>query len=148
MLNTPAICIATRPTARRNRRSQPTPRRFSSTARLADRANSLPDAGDDAPIERLPYTLRVPFHDLEHALRALASQAGVSFKSVLHAAHLTALSRLTDLGVMLRDLQTGLVDFHAMMNDRVVLLCWRRGEESIMHWHSVESGFAGRQPIL
>jgi hypothetical protein len=57
------------------------------------------------------------------------------------------LTRITDLGVEIRDLETGLVDFYSMRDGRVVFLCWKRGEDRITHWHTVESGFAGRQPI-
>ena len=57
------------------------------------------------------------------------------------------LTRLTDLGVVLRDLDQGLVDFHSLRNGRVVFLCWKRGEETIGFWHTVESGFTGRRPL-
>jgi hypothetical protein len=55
--------------------------------------------------------------------------------------------RLTQAGLLLRDLQTGLIDFHAMRKGRVVFLCWRLGEEAIGYWHEIDSGFAGRRPI-
>ncbi len=57
------------------------------------------------------------------------------------------LSRLTDMGIVLRDLESGLVDFHTLRDGRIVFLCWRRGEDAITHWHDIESGFAGREPI-
>jgi hypothetical protein len=41
----------------------------------------------------------------------------------------------------------GLVDFPAMMDGRVVFLCWRLGEPEVLHWHELEAGFAGRQPL-
>jgi hypothetical protein len=43
--------------------------------------------------------------------------------------------------------QQGLVDFRSVRNGEEVYLCWRQGEERISHWHTLESGFAGRQPI-
>lgn len=43
--------------------------------------------------------------------------------------------------------EEGLVDFHSMRDDRLVLLCWRYGEERITHWHEVDAGYAGRRPI-
>lgn len=55
--------------------------------------------------------------------------------------------RLAQSGVLLRDLQTGLVDFHALREGRLVFLCWRLGEEAIGYWHEIDSGFAGRRPI-
>jgi hypothetical protein len=42
----------------------------------------------------------------------------------------------------------GLVDFRSRLEDRVVYLCWRYGEERVGFWHDLESGFAGRQPLV
>ena len=55
--------------------------------------------------------------------------------------------RLAQSGVLLRDLQTGLVDFHALRDRRLVFLCWCLGEEAIGYWHEIDSGLAGRRPI-
>ena len=53
-----------------------------------------------------------------------------------------------DLGVELKDYESGLIDFPSLRSDRVVLLCWKLGEgEEIEWWHEVEAGFAGRQRI-
>jgi hypothetical protein len=54
---------------------------------------------------------------------------------------------LEDLGIELKDPNLGLVDFPAMLDGRLVCLCWKLGEESITHWHEVNAGFAGRQPV-
>ena len=51
------------------------------------------------------------------------------------------------IGVQVKDLETGLLDFPCRLDDQVVLLCWRMGEPSIEHWHTVEAGFQGRQPV-
>ena len=59
----------------------------------------------------------------------------------------TLVHRIKDLGVEIKDLTTGLLDFPAMRRGRVVYLCWKHGEGEIAFWHEVESGFAGRQPI-
>jgi hypothetical protein len=50
-------------------------------------------------------------------------------------------------GCIVRDLELGLVDFYTMAHDRVVCLCWRRGEPRIEHWHPVDVGFSGRRPL-
>ena len=50
-------------------------------------------------------------------------------------------------GIEVKDIATGLVDFPSLMNGRVVFLCWRMDEASITHWHELETGFTGRQPI-
>ena len=42
----------------------------------------------------------------------------------------------------------GLVDFPSMMDDRLVYLCWKYGEPEVLHWHEVDAGFAGRQPLV
>lgn len=51
------------------------------------------------------------------------------------------------LGVEVKDLDTGLIDFPALHRGRVVYLCWRLGEERIAYWHEISTGFAGRRPI-
>ena len=57
------------------------------------------------------------------------------------------ISELDGLGVELKGIDEGLVDFPSEREGRVVLLCWRQGEETIAWWHEVETGFAGRQPL-
>ncbi|MGH7162065.1 MAG: DUF2203 domain-containing protein [Planctomycetota bacterium] len=54
---------------------------------------------------------------------------------------------LLGIGVVLKDYETGLVDFPAELNGRPILLCWKLGEESVGHWHETDTGFAGRRPI-
>ena len=51
------------------------------------------------------------------------------------------------IGVQVKDLDTGLLDFPCRIDDQVVLLCWRMGESAIEHWHTMEAGFQGRQPV-
>jgi len=58
-----------------------------------------------------------------------------------------ALARLQEAEVVLRDLDRGLVDFPAIRDDREVYLCWLEGEDEIRHWHDLEAGFAGREPL-
>jgi len=50
-------------------------------------------------------------------------------------------------GVMVKDLDRGLVDFYSLMGDRLVFLCWQVTEIDVSHWHSLEEGFSGRQQI-
>ncbi len=57
------------------------------------------------------------------------------------------LAEIDAIGVQVKDLETGLLDFPFRLEDEVVLLCWRMGEPAIEHWHTVESGFQGRQPV-
>lgn len=57
------------------------------------------------------------------------------------------LLELDQLGVQLKDLDTGLVDFYSRRNGEVVFLCWKEGEEKVGHWHSLEGGFRNRKPV-
>lgn len=50
-------------------------------------------------------------------------------------------------GCMVKDIARGLVDFYALSGDRLIFLCWHLGEGAVEHWHTLESGFAGRQPL-
>jgi hypothetical protein len=54
---------------------------------------------------------------------------------------------LAALGVQVKDLDSGLLDFPAVRNGEPVLLCWRVGEDHVGYWHGLEDGFAGRRPI-
>jgi hypothetical protein len=55
--------------------------------------------------------------------------------------------KLERLGVLVKDLDRGLVDFPALRGDEEVLLCWEVGEDEIAYWHGVDEGFAGRKPL-
>lgn len=57
------------------------------------------------------------------------------------------LEQFQELGVEIKAAD-GLVDFHALKGGRPVYLCWRYGEQAVTHWHELEGGFAGRQPIV
>ena len=50
-------------------------------------------------------------------------------------------------GAILRDINTGLVDFPAFREDREIFLCWRQDESSVSYWHEVDGGFSGRKLI-
>jgi hypothetical protein len=56
-------------------------------------------------------------------------------------------SALSDLGVVVKDASSGLVDFPSERDGETVLLCWQLGEERVAFWHGTDDGFAGRQPI-
>lgn len=58
-----------------------------------------------------------------------------------------ALAEIDSIGVQVKDLEIGLLDFPCEVEGRIVLLCWKMGEQSITHWHSPEEGFAGRKLI-
>jgi hypothetical protein len=58
-----------------------------------------------------------------------------------------ALDEIDSIGVQVKDIETGLLDFPCEMNGETVLLCWKMGESRIDFWHTLEAGFRGRQPI-
>ena len=57
------------------------------------------------------------------------------------------IEELTGLGVQIKDLDSGLVDFPSYRDGEEILLCWQLGEDEIAWWHTVDGGFAGRQPL-
>ena len=54
---------------------------------------------------------------------------------------------LGELGVQVKDVDEGLVDFPALRRGETVLLCWKLGEDEIGYWHGLEDGYAGRRPL-
>ncbi|HKW75631.1 MAG TPA: DUF2203 domain-containing protein [Terriglobales bacterium] len=58
-----------------------------------------------------------------------------------------AAAEISAIGVQVKDLDIGLLDFPCRVEVEIVLLCWKYGEEGITHWHGLEEGFAGRKPI-
>ena len=50
-------------------------------------------------------------------------------------------------GPVVKDIDRGLVDFYALSGDRLVFLCWKLGESEVGHWHTLDGGFASRQPL-
>ncbi len=50
-------------------------------------------------------------------------------------------------GVLLKDLERGLVDFYTVSGDRLIFLCWQLSEPEVGHWHTLEGGFSGRLPL-
>ena len=58
-----------------------------------------------------------------------------------------AVAQIDKLGITLRDIERGLIDFPALTGGRQVWLCWQLGEDEIQYWHDIETGFAGREPL-
>ena len=58
-----------------------------------------------------------------------------------------ALAEIDSIGVQVKDLDIGLLDFPCQVDGQTILLCWKLGEKAITHWHGVQEGFAGRKPI-
>jgi hypothetical protein len=57
------------------------------------------------------------------------------------------LGEIEAVGCLFKGFDAGLVDFYTLREDRLVFLCWRVDEEHITHWHEIEAGYSGRQPV-
>lgn len=69
-------------------------------------------------------------------------QVGVAFLEVRRL-----LEMLEQSGIVLRDIDRGLLDFPAMLDEREVYLCWELGEDDVGYWHDLEAGYGGREPL-
>lgn len=54
---------------------------------------------------------------------------------------------LAERGIVLRDIDRGLVDFPALIGGREVYLCWELGEDEVAYWHELDAGYGGREPL-
>ena len=87
---------------------------------------------------------------LEPILRAAGANGGgrVGCEYGVEAYKLyLAIERIRELGVVLKDLDVGLLDFPHERGGRVVFLCWHPPEERVEYWHDLDAGYAGRQPL-
>jgi hypothetical protein len=69
-------------------------------------------------------------------------QVGVAFLEVRRL-----LETIERSGIVLRDIDRGLVDFPALSEDREIYLCWELGEDEVAYWHELEGGYGGREPL-
>ena len=69
-------------------------------------------------------------------------QVGIAFLEVRRL-----LETLEEAGLVLRDIDRGLIDFPALIDGREVYLCWELGEDEVGHWHDLEGGYGGREPL-
>jgi hypothetical protein len=120
--------------------------------------NALPEV---RPVAERLVAVRARMRELEQAQGALVTAIGGNgggyAASDLNAAQtelggladavLACVEKLEELGVVLKDLDLGLLDFPSERDGEEVLLCWRVGEDSVAFWHGLADGFAGRKPI-
>jgi hypothetical protein len=69
-------------------------------------------------------------------------QVGVAFLEVRRL-----LETIEQSGIVLRDIDRGLVDFPALLEDREIYLCWELGEDDVGYWHDMDAGYGGREPL-
>lgn len=87
---------------------------------------------------------------LGHLLGDYRSNVGSAELSILTQDFVTIeriLAQIQAYGVVVKDVNAGLLDFLAERNGRDVYLCWRYGEARVAHYHELHTGFAGRQQI-
>lgn len=75
----------------------------------------------------------------------LAGRKAERAKAEQHAKD--AIAEIDAIGVQVKDLSIGLLDFPCEVEGQTILLCWKLGEKGITHWHGVQEGFAGRKPV-
>lgn len=88
--------------------------------------------------------------DVWPALSKAASNGGnaAAGEMLAHFQQLEAgVKGIMQMGVLVKDIDAGLVDFLAIRRGREVYLCWRHGEEELAFWHDINAGYRGRQPI-
>ena len=95
---------------------------------VVDTGRGSDDADDDSPSAEERRRIRLWMQGVIDQM-----QAGVA--------------RIDELGVTLREIETGLIDFPALVNGRQVWLCWRLGEGDVDSWHELSDGFGGRKPL-
>jgi hypothetical protein len=103
---------------------------------------------DDLTLHRDALREKAP--RLEPILRAAGANGGgrVGSEYSVEAYNLyLAIRRIQEFGVLLKDLDMGLLDFPHEREGRIVFLCWHPPEESIGYWHEIEAGYAGRRPL-
>jgi hypothetical protein len=111
----------------------------------------------NAALERLRDSLariREARREVLRSGRRVGARAGADGGGPEGAAYLEALSILREEveglaaeDIILRDAETGLVDFPSQREGRVIQLCWRLGEDRVAHWHEVDAGFQARKPL-
>ncbi len=91
-------------------------------------------------------TIHVENTERDHSVDLMITKLNMNYYKKLHLYH-KCLTELLTIGVVVKDVQQGLVDFYAKYEGRDVHLCWKLGEKEIGHWHETHEGFSGRQPI-
>ncbi len=96
----------------------------------------------DALREKAPHMEPILRSTTENGGGRVGSEYGVEAYRLY-----TAIERIREHGVILKDLDMGLLDFPHEREGRVVFLCWHPPEERVDFWHEIEAGYAGRQPL-
>lgn len=96
----------------------------------------------DAMREKAPHMEPILRSSLANGGGKVGSEYGVeAYRLYL------AIERIRETGVVLKDLDMGLLDFPHERDGRIVFLCWHPPEEEVAYWHEIHAGYAGRQPL-
>ncbi len=129
------------------------PRRFSreeADALLPEIAPRLLQLRD---LKRQNDETRSAVNDLQSTLKANGHSLDIEMSRLSRALQSSAaeinalIERITSLGVEVKDLELGLVDFRGERDGREIYLCWKLGEERVAFWHELNAGYASRQPL-
>jgi hypothetical protein len=90
--------------------------------------------------------------EAEQALTTAAGETDAARDARLEAGRLAGeieacLEELEQVGCVFKGFDAGLVDFPSTLDGRDIYLCWQHGEPAVEHWHDIDAGFGGRQPI-
>ncbi|HEX3746120.1 MAG TPA: DUF2203 domain-containing protein [Bryobacteraceae bacterium] len=111
---------------------------------------------------REAISLKSEYQDAEEAMQAIAQRVGLMGGSMVNREHAidarnrrdearaklrAAIEQVQEYGCVLKDLDTGLIDFPTLLRGEEVYLCWKLGEPAIAFWHGVNEGFRGRKAI-
>jgi hypothetical protein len=113
---------------------------------LLRRAQAAGERARELEMEMQELSQRIFMSGGMHVNVALAAKRRADREKALQEARDT-LAEMDEIGVQVKDLEKGLLDFPAVMDGRDVLLCWKLGEKEIGYWHTPEDGFAGRRPL-
>lgn len=120
---------------------------------IEDRLNVVKEEFQDAEVELA--TVKTGKDDASELTRLRECRATFQERTqkLSHAQHeyedclYKWIYKITELGIILRDIPTGLIDFPAVKGDTQYLLCWRLDDDNLDYWHLPNDGFAGRRPL-
>ena len=129
------------------------PRRFSREEADALLPQIAPRLVQLRDLKRQNDEHRSAVNDLQSTLKANGHSLDIEMSRLSRALQSTGaeinglIERVTRLGVEVKDLEMGLVDFRGERDGREVYLCWKLGEERVSFWHELNTGYASRQPL-
>ncbi len=113
---------------------------------LLKRAQAAGRRAAELGIEMQQLSQRIFLSGGLHVNVAQAARRRAEREKALQEANDTV-AEIDEIGVQVKDLEKGLLDFPCLLDGNTVLLCWKLGEKEISFWHTAEDGFEGRKPL-